>query len=347
MSKLFSLTALVAAGLVATSASAQVNLTAETANAAGIPGNTVLALAEYASEGGIANIQVATGQTLTNSVQNLAEGKTDISATPFILPFLLSRGAGPYAALGAEKGKELSDGLAVLYTYRLGTFALYAYDSKGVKGWGDLAGRTIYNGPPRGAAVVNARAVIKLATGLEEGEGYTGVQVNWDQAVKTITDGTADAQVLPIGMPDGRITAALSAGNVTLWSYPKEIFEAEATQKYMKAPGSGATVIGIADMGFTDGVTIVSEDDMFRGVATVGGEIVRKDMDFDLAKSLTAAFIANIEKTHARAPFLKTAAIGETDPGTTGMCGAMPLKYHPGAVAAWEEAGYTLPDCAK
>jgi hypothetical protein len=29
------------------------------------------------------------------------------------------------------------------------------------------------------------------------------------------------------------------------------------------------------------------------------------------------------------------------------MCGLNPLKYHPGSVAAWEEAGYTIPDCAK
>ena len=89
--------AVAAMGLIAGAAAAQQNLTAETANAAGVPGNTVLALGEFASAAGIANIQVATGQTLTNSVQNVAEGKTDITATPFILPFLLSRGAGPYA----------------------------------------------------------------------------------------------------------------------------------------------------------------------------------------------------------------------------------------------------------
>jgi hypothetical protein len=29
------------------------------------------------------------------------------------------------------------------------------------------------------------------------------------------------------------------------------------------------------------------------------------------------------------------------------MCGPSPVKYHPGAVRAWEEAGYTVPDCAK
>ena len=223
----------------------------------------------------------------------------------------------------------------------------HAYDSKGVGGWGDLKGRTIYNGPPRGAAVTNARAVIKIATGLEEGDGYTGVQVNWDQDLKTITDGTADVQVLPIGMPDGRMTGALSAGNLTLWSYPKDVYEGEAAKKYMKAPGSGSVLIPIADMGFGEGVTVVSEDDMFRGIATVGGEIVRTSMDFDLAKAITAAHIAGLEKVKARAPFMKTAALGSMDTDENGMCGAMPLKYHAGAVAAWEEAGYTIPDCAK
>ena len=38
---------------------------------------------------------------------------------------------------------------------------------------------------------------------------------------------------------------------------------------------------------------------------------------------------------------------GETDVALTDMCGLNPMKYHPGAVAAWEETGYTIPDCAK
>ena len=84
------------AGVLGASVHAQENLTAETANAAGVPGNTVLALGEFAGAAGVADIQVATGQTLTNSLQNTAEGKTDITAAPFILPFLMSKGAGPY-----------------------------------------------------------------------------------------------------------------------------------------------------------------------------------------------------------------------------------------------------------
>ncbi len=340
--------ALAAMGLIASTAAAQQNLTAETANAAGVPGNTVLALGEFASAAGIANIQVATGQTLTNSVQNVAEGKTDITATPFILPFLLSRGAGPYAKLGPETGAEYVDRLAVLYTYRLGAFTLSAYNSSSVKGWDDLKGKSIYNGPPRGAALTNARGIVKIATGLVDGEDYTGVQVNWDQGVKTMTDGSADAFVLPSSFPDGRHTQAVAAGAMTMWSMPKDVFEGEAAQKYMKAPGSGRVEIPLSEAVQAEGVTVVSEDDMFRGVATVGGEIVRKEMDEELAYQLTKAILDNLDAIKSKTPFLPNVALGEVaDTSTTGMCGAMPLKYHPGAVRAWEEAGYTVPDCAK
>ena len=93
---------------------------------------------------------------------------------------------------------------------------------------------------------------------------------------------------------------------------------------------------------------MVSEDDMFRGVATVGGEVVRKEMDEELAYQLTKAVLDNLDAIKAKTPFLPAVGLGVVeDTATTGMCGPMPLKYHPGAVRAWEEAGFTVPDCAK
>ncbi len=339
----------VAAALsVAFGAQAQTILTAETASPNVAPGISIISLSEAAAKEGVADIQVTSGQTLTNSVQNVAEGKTDIAAAPFILPFLLSRGVGPYASLGKEKGAELVQNLAVLYTYRISVQGLYAYDSSNMSGWDGLEGKTIYNGPPRGAALTNARLLIKLNTGMEEGSGYTGVQVNWGQAVKTIQDGSADAFVLPQPFPDPRVGAALASGNMTLWSLPKDVYESEAFANVAKIPGTVPVELPIADMGYGDGVTIVSEDDMFRGPGTVGGDIVNVSMEFDTAKALTAAFIANLDEIYrAKAPFMPNVWHGETDPALTDMCGNNPIKYHPGAVAAWEEAGYTIPDCAK
>ena len=333
--------------LASTAVNAAENLTAETASPGGSIHLSMVHLAEAASAAGVANIQVADGQTLTNSIQNVAEGKTDIAGTPYILPFLLSKGRGPYAKLGEEKGAELAAKLRALYPVTLGYFALYAFDSAGVKGWDDLEGRGIYNGPPRGAALSNARAIIQLASGLKEGDGYKGVQVNWGQAVKTITDGSAEAVVLPILFPDSRITQSLASGNMTVWSVPKDKWETEGFQKYLRAPGSAPFTLDVAEANLGDGVTMVSEDGTFRGLATIGGDIVSEDMSFNLAKALTKAHIDTLDDLKKKAPFAKYAGYGIVDSVKSGMCGPNPLKYHEGAVAAWEEAGYTIDDCAK
>ena len=350
MTKLTKITALAAAAaMTATGAFAQANLSAETASPGGSAYLTPAHLVEVAAQRGIANIQLADGQTLTNSIQNVAEGKTDISATPYILPFLMNRGVGPYAALGKEKGAELAGNLRALYPYTLGVFFLYAYDSKGVQGWDDVKGRKVFNGPPRGGALNNARAIIQIVTGLKDGEGYEGVQANWGQATATINDGSVEAVVLPELFPNGRIVQLGAAGNLTAWSTPKDIFEGEAMSKYSRAPGSAPRLLKVADLqaALGDSWTIVSEDDTFRAVATIGGDIVHKDMDEELAYQLTKAHIETLDELKAKAPFAANVGYGEVDIETSGMCGANPIKYHPGAVRAWEEAGYTIDDCAK
>jgi len=203
-------------GLLASTASAQTLLTAETGPPATVPFTAMTTLAELATAAGLADFQVADSQTATNSLQNLAEGKTDVSISPLILTFLMSKGAGPYAKLGKEKGAELVSNVRVLHTYNYGGFGLYAYNSSSVKGWGDVADKTILNGPPRGAALTNDRGILQLVSGVEDGKDYKGIQVNWGQMPKTITDGSADAMMLPVTFPDGRITRSLSAGDMTL-----------------------------------------------------------------------------------------------------------------------------------
>ncbi len=334
------------AGVSAT-AHAMENLTAETAAPGGAPHTSTTTLGELAAAAGIANFQVLDSQTLTNSVQNVAEGKTDVAAAPLILPFLMSKGAGPYAKMGKEKGAKMAKGLAMLYTYRFGGMGLYAYDSSSVKGWGDLKGKKVVNGPPRGAALTNARALVKIVTGLSDGKDYKGVQANWAQMVKTITDGSGDAMVLPIYFPDTRITRASASGNITLFSVPKDVYDGPMMQKYLKSPGTGAFVVDLKEVKPQEGVNIKTDDGIWRSPATVGGEIVRANMSFDLAKALTKVAIGNIDAFVQKAAYMRHSAIGELDPAVTGMCGPNQVKYHPGAVAAWEEAGRKVPDCAR
>ena len=339
----------VAAAMTASVATAQVNLTSNTAGAGTTAGLTATALVEYAANRGIANIQLKDGQTGTNYIQALAEGKIDIANGPFILPFLLTRAAGPYASLGKEKGAELGPNIQLLYPYTLSIFTMYAYDAKGISGWGDLKGRKVLNGPPRGAATTNSRALIQLFGGAKHEKDYESVTLSWNQIASGIIDGTADAAVIPAMFPGPRVTRAGAAGAMTLFSLPKDTYASKGAQKLLNKPGSVAYEAPKADIeaAMGDGWTIQSEDGTFRGMAVTGGDFVNKSMDEEVAYQLTKAHIENIESHKALAPFMGSLNFGVLDPKIAGLCGPNPVKFHPGAVRAWEEAGQTVPDCAK
>jgi len=328
-----------------TSAFAQANLSAETASPGGATHLSLAHMTEIAGTAGVANIQLADGQTLTNSIQNVAEGKTDIAGTPYILPFLMDRGVGPDGSLGKEKGAELADNLRVINPFTLGIFFLFAYDAKGIGGWDDLKGRKIYNGPPRGGALTNARSMIQIVAGLKEGEDYEGLQINWGQGATLITSGEPDAVVLPELFPSPRLTVPTAGGKMTGWSMPIAAYESEAMQKYMRAPGSAPFTAKVADIQSVMGEdwSFVSEDDTFRAFSTIGGNVVHKNMDDQLVYDLVSAYIATLDDLMAKAPYGNT--VGYDFP-MQGMCGANPIKYHPAAARAWREAGFEIDDCA-
>ena len=338
-----------AATLVASTAGAQVNLTMETAGAGTAVGLSATALVEVAAEKGIANIQLKDGQTGTNYTLALAEGKVHLANGPFVLPFLLSRGAGPYGKVGKEKGAELAPKVQLMTPYTLSVFTMYAYDAKGINGWADLKGHKVLNGPPRGAAVTNSRALIQLFAGLKPDADYESVTVNWNQAASAVIDGTADAAVIPAVFPGPRVTRAAAAGAMTMFSLPKDVFESEAAQKLLNKPGSTAFTAPLADIqaALGDNWTVKSEDDTFRGMAVVGGDFVNADVDEEVVYQLTKAYIENLPNFLQKAPFLASLNFGNLDPKVAGLCGPNPVKFHPGAVRAWEEAGKTVPDCAK
>jgi len=322
-------------------------MTAEGSNPGSSNLTAIMTLAELSGAAGLADFQVQDGQTLTNSLVNVAKGSTDIAPVPLIAPFLLSRGAGPYASIGPEEGSELIGKVSALFTLSFGAMGLYSYDSSSVTGWDSLEGKRIINGPPSGGALANARAMIQIIAGLEDGKGYEGVQSNWGQMAQFIADGSGDGVVLPIYFPDDRMTQASAAGAMTMYSVPKEAYESEAFQRYLASPGTVGFEIPVAELPQQEGVTIKSEDGTWRSPMTAGAVVVNSAMDFEKAKALTALMLNNLDAFENKAPYMRYVQLGKIDAADTGMCGPNPMKYHPGAIAAWEEAGFTVPDCAK
>tara|TARA_B100000315_G_scaffold185334_1_gene174429 strand:- start:6724 stop:7767 length:1044 start_codon:yes stop_codon:yes gene_type:complete len=332
---------------VSTAQAQSVKLTLATATAGGPGDISAKALSEIAAKNNIASIQVQTGQVLTKTIQQVAEGKTDISTAPFILKFLMAKGLGPYSGLGKEKGKKLANNLRLLYPYHLGGFYLTAFQTTGIDSFAKLKGKTVHNGPPRGGALILARSIIQLAAGLKDGKDYTGKQVAWGQANSIFLDRSVDAAVRPGTNPAPHMPILMSAGKINLISVPKAKFESPAMQKMVNAPGRVAVVFPVSGLAhYGPKVRVISDDNMFRTVADAAGDIVHKNMDKGLAKKLTAAFLKNLPNLYKKAAFAKAQAFGSIDNKKMGICKAG-IKLHPGAVEAWEEAGHKVAACMK
>lgn len=334
--------------LAASGAFAQVNLTAMTSTPGVAVHLTIAHLAEVASARGIANIQITLGQTGANATLAVAEGRSDIGICPFSLPFLMARGVGPFADLGAERGAELAANLRVLYPYSFGAYTLYGYETAGVRGWDDLQGRRVLDGPPRGAATNEARSLIQAMTGLEAGSGFAAVESDWSQMATTITEGSVDVALLPEYIPSERPLQALSAGRMNFFSIPIAQFESEAVQRVLTAPGSAPFVLSAEQMAsLGQNAHVVSEDGAFRTRGSVGGNCVHAAMDEELAYQLTRAHIETLDQIYEKALYARNVGLEDLDPLTSGMCGLNPVRYHPGAVRAWLEAGFDVPECAR
>lgn len=304
-------------------------------------------LAEIAAENDIATIQIQNGLVLTKTIQEVADGSIYMSVSPFALPFLMSKGLGPYGPLGAEKGAELAANLRIAYPFHIASFYLKSYASSSVSSYADLEGKSIHNGPPGGGALVMARQMLLAATGLEEGKGYEGKQVAWAQQTSVMLDGSVDAQLIPGSNPDPNIPVLAAAGKVRIISVPKDTYESEAFQRLTKTPGRVPVIWKVSDFAhYEDTVEIVSEDDTFRTAGEAGAVFVHKDMDKDLVKQMVAGFIATLPDLYRKVPYARTQSAGIVDEAVMGMCRAN-LKLHPGAVEAYEEAGYMLEDCQK
>ena len=342
---LFSAVAMFAAG----AAQAQyVTLTMEAASPGGSTDISAKNLAEISSANKLATIQVQLGKTLTKTVLQVAQGKTDIAGgSPFILHFLMSRGLGPYSGLGREKGKKLAENLRLLYPYHLASMYLFAYQSTGIDSWDKLKGKVVSNGPPRGGALILARQMIRLTTGLKDGKGYTGKQIAWGQMSSIFLDRSVDAAVRPGTNPASFLPILMAAGKINIISVPKAKFESAPWQKYINAPGNVPSVFPIKDLAhYGDGARIISDDDTFRSIANAGGDSVHKKMPKKLVKGMVAAFIKNVPNLLKKVPFAKGLLFGSVDNKKMGMCNAG-VKFHPGAIEAWEEAGHKIVDCAK
>jgi TRAP-type uncharacterized transport system substrate-binding protein len=331
---------------------AQVTLTSETSSVGSSPHYVDTTLAAVLESAGVATVQITEGATLTNSVQAVAEGRLDMAPAPLILPFLLSRGIGPYSGIGAEKGAELAGNLRVIF-FHAGSHQIFGhYNSAPIKDIRDLKGLRIWNGPPRGAALTSGRAMIQLLAGLKDGEGYEGVQTPWPDTISAITGGGVDAWTSPDGLPSGRQIQIAAAGGTTIYDVPSDLLASKLGQQIVGAPGHAPFSMPVEKYRAAyagNDITVVTDDATFDSYVTAFGQIVPAQMNEPLVFDIVSAFLAAQVRFETGAPIGPNLALtfGDVDGVNQGACGAVKIKMHPGAIRAYEAAGHSIADCLR
>lgn len=333
-------------------AMAQATLTAETTTPGSTPHYIDTTLAAVLDSAGVATMQITEGATLTNSVQAVAEGRLDMAPAPLILPFMLSKGIGPYSGVGPEEGAKLADNIRVIF-FNAGSAQIFGYyNSNAIDDIRDLSGKRIWNGPPRGAALTSGRAMIQLLSGVADGEGYEGVQNQWPDTVSAITGGGIDAWTIPEGLPSGRQIAIAAAGGITIHDVPSDLLASELGQQILNAPGHAPYSVPIDEFRAAyagNDITVVVDDDSFDSFATAFGQIVPATMDEELVYNIVKAYLEGEDRFlngSPRGPYVRL-SFDDIDGVSQGACGAVQVKMHAGAIRAFEEAGHTIADCLR
>lgn len=248
------------------------------------------------SAGSVTNlIQVAKGES------DIGFGQADAVADAF-------RGTGRFPA-------PLP--LAVLGRIYPNIVHLLSVEGRDVRSVADLRGKRVSLGPPGSGNEVTARNVLG-AVGIAEDE-FRVRQMNYNQSINGLKDGTVDAVFLAAGLGVSSVVELGLTRDLVLVPFtPGEIAAVET---------ANAAYQGIeVPPGVYRGVEVPTLTPSLWNIL-----FVRRDLPADLAKRLTAALLAGRDEFRSvtrNADFIGVESLGDI--------GNLPL--HPGARAFYEEA---------
>lgn len=96
------------------------------------------------------NIQVNAGQTLTRSMLSGARGDIDFFSSVPSLVGLMAGGKRMYETV--EDAPEVAGNLRSILGFQAGAYHPVTLSGSGIEDWADIAGKTVFTGPPAGSA---------------------------------------------------------------------------------------------------------------------------------------------------------------------------------------------------
>ena len=295
----------------------------ETATARSVVGLAPQAMASIWAAAGV-DVELAMDQTLTKSLLKMGQGSLDTSVVPPPAYVNLSKGKGPYAKLGEEKGKALADNVRGMWGLPGSHYHPVVWADGGINSWADIKGKRVYIGPPAGAANAQIKALIKRASGYEEGKDYTGVKAPWGVATQGFKDGQYDLAFVPAGLGSQGITEIALSRNIRILGMPADAVP----------PAALGMIAAKIPAGTYQGQ--VNNDQNLVSWQTVMMVAANKNVDEQTVYTLTKTY------AESRTRLAQGNAMLKELPGDN-LFGGVVAPLHPGAARYYKEAGIAIP----
>jgi uncharacterized protein len=293
----------------------------ESASTNSVVGLMPQAMASYWGQAGV-EVELALGQTLTKSLLKLGQGTLDSSVVPPPAYGNLVKGVGPYQSLGS-KGAELAGNVRSLFGFAASVYHPIVWADGGVANWAQAKGKRIFVGPPAGAANAQIRALVKNASGLEDGTDYEGIKAPWNSATQNFKDGQFDVHIVPVGM-GAQVLVELGLTRK---------FRMLSLDAKAEPPVGMGMVMARIPAGTYPGQ--VNQEDVYSW-QTVMTMMVNKNMSDDTAYKLTKTYFEKLPEVRKGNELLK-------DLNESQRFGGMLPPLHPGAARYYKEQGIAIP----
>ncbi|MGH2819705.1 MAG: TAXI family TRAP transporter solute-binding subunit [Actinomycetota bacterium] len=254
----------------------------------------------------------ATAEVTSASVDNMLLIADESSDVAFTLADTAADGVEGEAAFDEQVPAQALANLYVNYT-QVGTIA-----GTGIETIDDLRNKTVSLGSPNSGTEVIALRILEAA-GIDPDEDIGREQLDVEQSVQALRDGSIDAFFWSGGLPTGAVTDLASTDDLVL--VPTDQYTEDLASQY--GPFYSATAIP------ADSYPGLEED-----VPTIGVPnylVVNESMEEDLAFEITELLFehkSDLVKVHPEAKNLDLETATETTP----------LELHPGAERYYEQA---------
>lgn len=274
-------------------------------------------------------IQVNATGAATQHALEAGAGQLDFFMWSASVHANMIQGTAMYA--NVPQAPELSENLRAVFAFPLGVYHITTYADSGITQLEDLAGKTVFLGPPGGGATTIMQNVVRAATGLEAGTDFEQVQLGWDAAAQAFQDGRIDVYVNSTLVPSPVIQQIALTREIRFLGLTPEQMENPDLQRILNRPGG---LLGEIPVGAYGENQVNTE-----AVQTLGSTVgvgAGAHVDADTVYRITRAFWEGAEAARASTPWLRQVTIEAalTD---------LNLPLHPGAARYYREIGIEIP----